>query len=123
MVFRFGVGETITRPPTGILGAVTRINLVIDDPLTPENEAESSSASLPNPDLEPQRGTNYQTSLEWYSPIPPRWLSASSIRAWTSRSIPTARRRARSTDFPDHQYLNSYDLTGVRYSLGVSLKL
>jgi TonB-dependent receptor len=66
MVFRFGVGETITRPPTGILGAVARINLVIDDPATPENEAESSTASLPNPDLEPQRGTNYDTSLEWY---------------------------------------------------------
>jgi TonB-dependent receptor len=66
LVFRFGVGETITRPPTAILGAVARINLVIDDPATPENEAESSSASLPNPDLEPQRGTNYDASLEWY---------------------------------------------------------
>lgn len=66
LVFRFGVGETITRPPTNILGAVGRINLVIDDPATPENEAESSSASLPNPDLKPQRGTNYDASLEWY---------------------------------------------------------
>lgn len=66
MVFRFGVGETITRPPTSILGAVGRINLVVDDPTTPENEADSSSASLPNPDLKPQRGTNYDASLEWY---------------------------------------------------------
>ncbi len=66
LVFRFGVAETITRPPTSILGAVTRINLVLDDPLTPEDESESSSASLPNPDLKPQRGTNYDASLEWY---------------------------------------------------------
>lgn len=66
LVFRFGVGKTITRPPTGILGAVARINLVIDDPATPANEAESSSASLPNPNLKPQRGTNYDASLEWY---------------------------------------------------------
>lgn len=66
VVFRFGVGETITRPPTNILGAVGRINLVIDDPTTPENEADSSTASLPNPDLKPQRGTNYDASLEWY---------------------------------------------------------
>lgn len=66
LVFRFGVGETITRPPTNILGAVSRINLVIDDPTTPVDESESSSASLPNPDLKPQRGTNYDASLEWY---------------------------------------------------------
>ncbi len=66
LVFRFGVGETITRPPTNILGAVTRITVVIDDPLTPEDESESSSASLPNPDLKPQRGINYDASLEWY---------------------------------------------------------
>lgn len=66
LVFRFGVGKTITRPPTSILGAVARINLVEDDPVTPVDESESSSASLPNPNLKPQRGTNYDASLEWY---------------------------------------------------------
>lgn len=66
LVFRFGAGKTITRPPARILGEVASVNFVIDDPATPENESDSSSARLPNPDLKPQRGTNYDASLEWY---------------------------------------------------------
>lgn len=66
LVFRFGAGATITRPPARILGEVARVNYVLDDPNTPENESDSSSARLPNPDLKPQRGKNFDASLEWY---------------------------------------------------------
>lgn len=66
LVLRLGASKTITRPSTATLGATGSINLVDDDPATPEDESDSSSASLPNPDLKPQRGTQYDASLEWY---------------------------------------------------------
>ncbi len=66
LVLRIGASKIINRPPTSTLGATGRINLVDDDPSTPEDESEGSSASLPNPDLKPQRGTQYDAALEWY---------------------------------------------------------
>ncbi|MAN50399.1 MULTISPECIES: TonB-dependent receptor [unclassified Marinimicrobium] len=66
LVLRLGVSESIARPDTRVLGATGRVNLIEDDPETPQDESEGSSASLPNPDLKPQRGTKYDASLEWY---------------------------------------------------------
>lgn len=66
LVLRIGASKIITRPPTSTLGATGNINLVDDDPATPENESDSSTASIPNPDLQPQRGTQYDAALEWY---------------------------------------------------------
>ncbi|MGD8174989.1 TonB-dependent receptor [Marinimicrobium sp. ARAG 43.8] len=66
LVLRLGVSKSISRPSTRVLGATGTVNLIEDDPETPQDESEGSSASLPNPDLKPQRGTKYDVSLEWY---------------------------------------------------------
>jgi iron complex outermembrane receptor protein len=66
LVLRMGASKIINRPSTSTLGEKGRINLVDDDPATPEDESEGSSASFPNPDLKPQRGVQYDAALEWY---------------------------------------------------------
>ena len=66
LLLRLGASKTISRPATSNYAKADRINLVIDDPETPDDESVNSTASLANPNLEPQRGEQYDASLEWY---------------------------------------------------------
>ncbi|WP_416307026.1 TonB-dependent receptor [Neptunicella sp. SCSIO 80796] len=67
LLLRLGASKTISRPSTNNYAQADRIVLVADDPETPNtDETENSWASLANADLQPQRGTQYDASLEWY---------------------------------------------------------
>lgn len=67
LVLRLGASKTITRPRTSNYQNADRINLVIDDPSTPDvDESDDSTASLANANLLPQRGSQADVSLEWY---------------------------------------------------------
>lgn len=66
LVLRLGASKTIARPKTSNYQKSDNIVVRVDDPETPEDESDDSTASIANSDLLPQRGVQYDVSLEWY---------------------------------------------------------